>query len=91
MPTTLSDELESAGLTDVDVEIRSTMLPFDSGRAFFEDPVTRLLILPELRTSLETSDLDESLEYVRDAIDKYWSEGRFDLTLNVGCASARQP
>ena len=40
---TLSEELESAGLDDVDVEIRTTTLAFDSGRAFMEDPVTRLL------------------------------------------------
>jgi hypothetical protein len=50
-----------------------------------------LLILPDLRAWLPVPDLDRPLEYVRDAIDKYWSEGKLGLTLNVGCASARKP
>ena len=70
----LSDELETVGMDDIDVEIRSTTLPFDSGRAFVEDPVNRLLILPELRASLGVQDINKPLDYVRDAIDKYWSE-----------------
>jgi SAM-dependent methyltransferase len=86
-----SEELESAGFEDVDVEIRQTTLPFDSGRAFVEDPVSRLQIVPELRTLLAREDLKKPLEYVRDAIDKYWAEGKLELTLNVGCASARVP
>jgi SAM-dependent methyltransferase len=87
----LSDELEDAGFDDVDVEIRQTTLPFDSGRAFVEDPVSRLQIVPELRTLLAREDLKRPLEYVRDAIDKYWAEGKLELTVNVGCASARVP
>lgn len=87
----LSDELETVGLDDVDVEIRHTTLPFDSGRAFAEDPVNRLMILPELRTWLGVDDVAKPLEYVRDAIDKYWSESKLELSLTVGCASARAP
>lgn len=87
---TLSEEIEASGLDDVDVEIRSTTLTFDSGRAFVEDPVSRLLILPELAIMLGGIDLTTPLAYARDAIDKYWSEGKFELTLNIGCASARR-
>lgn len=86
----LSEELEDAGFDDVDVEIRSTQLSFDSGRAFAEDPVTRLLLTPELEVALEETDLAQPLQYVFDAIDRYWSETKFELTLNVGCASARR-
>jgi len=53
--------------------------------------VTRLQILPELRTWLGEHELKRPLEYVRDAIDKYWSEGKLELSVNVGCASARVP
>lgn len=88
---TLSEELEEAGLEDIDVEIRQTQLSFDSGRAFIEDPVSRLMIIPEVRTWVGNNDLKKPLEYVRDAIDKYWSEGKLELSLNVGCASARKP
>ncbi len=87
---TLSEEIESAGLDDVDVEIRQTLLAFDSGRAFIEDPVTRLLVMPEVETWMPGVDMEKPWDYVRDAIDKYWSEGKFDLSLNVGCASARK-
>jgi ubiquinone/menaquinone biosynthesis C-methylase UbiE len=86
----LSDRLEEIGFDDIDIDVRTTLLAFDSGRAFLEDPVARLFILPELRTLLGTVDFDRPLSYVRDAIDKYWSEGKFELTLNVGCASARR-
>jgi SAM-dependent methyltransferase len=88
---TISEELEAAGFDDIDVEVRQATLAFDSGRAFVEDPATRLLILPEIRSWLPAADLGRPLDYVRDAIDKYWSEGKFELTLNVGCASARCP
>jgi len=88
---TISEELEAAGFEDIDVEVRQASLPFDSGRAFVEDPATRLLILPEIRSWLPAGDLTRPLEYAREAIDKYWSEGRLELTLNVGCASARCP
>lgn len=87
----IAEELEQVGLGDVDVEIRQTSLTFDSGRAFIEDPVSRLLILPEVKAWIGVDDVTKPLSYVRDAIDKYWSEGKLELSLNVGCASARKP
>jgi SAM-dependent methyltransferase len=87
----LSEELETVGLDDVDIEIRQTSLPFDSGRAFAEDPVNRLLIQPEIRSWLGVTDVVKPLEYVRDAIDKYWSESKLELSITVACASARAP
>lgn len=86
----LSDEMETVGLGDVDVEIRHTQVTFDSGRALLEDPVCRLLIMPDIRANLGNVELERPLEYLRDAIDKYWSASKFELTLNVGCASARR-
>src|SRR6187431_3753095 len=53
----LSEELEQVGLADVDVEIRQTSLTFDSGRAFVEDPVSRLLILPEVKAWIGVDDV----------------------------------
>jgi SAM-dependent methyltransferase len=83
-------ELEEAGFDYVDVEMRTHTLKFQSGRDFFEDPVVRLLILPEVRLNLDLPDLDKPLAYLRDAMDKYWSESDFELTVNVGCASGRK-
>ena len=86
----LGAELEESGFHYVDVELRNAVHEFQSGRAFFEDPIARLVVLPELRASLAVDDVDRALSYVREAIDKYWSEGTFPLTLNVGCASGRR-
>ncbi len=88
---TLSEELESVGLEDVDVEVVSTELTFAGGRAFIEDPTTRLLIIPELQTTLGNFDLSMPLSYVCDAVDSYFAEGDFSLTVKIGCASARRP
>ena len=86
----LGAELEEAGFHYVDVELRTLTLEFQSGRAFFEDPVARLLVLPELRATLAIEDPERAFSYVRDAIDKYWSEASFPLTVNVGCATGRR-
>jgi SAM-dependent methyltransferase len=86
----LGAELEEAGFNYVDVELRTRTLEFQSGRAFFEDPITRLVLLPEFRRNLGLENADRAFSYVREAIDKYWSEGTFELTINVGCASARR-
>ena len=87
---TLTEELEELGFEDVDVSVTSTQLTFDGGRAFTEDPTTRLMILPDLLATADIDDLGSGLGYVRDAVDKYWSESEFSLTVNVGVVSARK-
>ena len=87
----LSAELEGAGFDYVDVSLRPSILRFQGGRDFFEDPVARLAILPEVRTTLNLeATADKSLAYVREAIDKYWGGRSFELTVNVGCATGRR-
>jgi len=83
-------ELEEAGFDFVDVSLRPTTLTFRSGRDFFEDPIARLLILPEVRLNLGLDDPDKAFTYVREAIDKYWSDGTFELSVHVGCATGRR-
>jgi SAM-dependent methyltransferase len=83
-------EVQKAGFEFVDVGLRPTVLPFRNGRDFFEDPIARLLILPEIRLHHMLEEADNALAYVRDAIDKYWSDGTFELTLNMGCATGRR-
>jgi SAM-dependent methyltransferase len=83
-------EFEEAGFDFVDVSLRPTTLGFQSGRDFFEDPVARLLILPEAQLNLSLTDPDRAWDYVREAVDKYWSDGTFELTVNVGCATGRR-
>ena len=86
----LGAELEEAGFDFVDVSLRPATFTFRSGRDFFEDPIARLLVLPDVRLLLGLDDPEKPLAYVRDAIDKYWSDGQFELTVNVGCATGRR-
>lgn len=85
---TVADEFEAAGFFDVDVEIVRTELEFQGGRDFFEDPLSRLVVLPDVVAHLGLEGrLDAAFAYVREAIDRYWSEATFGLTFHVGCAS----
>ncbi len=83
-------ELEQVGFEYVDVDVRSRTLRFENGRALFEDPATRLMLLPEFRVNLNMTDIDRPFAYVREAIDKYWSGATFELTVNVGVVSGRR-
>ncbi|APR83803.1 Biotin synthesis protein BioC [Minicystis rosea] len=89
---TISEELENAGLTEVDVDVQLIAVSFNDGREFLEDPIARLMVFPELTVLLQLDKeiVGPCLRYVHDAISKYWSEGVFELTVNVGCASARK-
>lgn len=87
-PESLGEELEAMGFVDVDVDFRAVSVPFQNGRDFLEDPTTRLLLLPEWQSNLGLDDAmtRTAFHYVRDAIDRYWAEGGFELSLHVGCA-----
>jgi ubiquinone/menaquinone biosynthesis C-methylase UbiE len=89
---TISEELETAGLTEVDVDVQLIAVSFNDGREFLEDPIARLMVFPELGVLLQMDRevVAPCLRYVHDAISKYWSEGVFELTVNVGCASGRK-
>ncbi len=87
----LSEEFEAAGFDDIDIEVRPSALEFESGRAVREDPAMRLLVVPEYLAQFPPgSDLTEGLAYVWKAMDRYWSEGRLELGVTLGCASARR-
>lgn len=87
---TLSEELEAAGLSDLDFTLVHDSIGYDSGRSLLEDPATRYLIAPQISHWLEQGDLSPALEYVARAIDKYWSEDRMELSVTVAALSARR-
>jgi len=90
-PETLSEQIERAGFTDVDVAVEIAAIRFENGRDFLEDPISRLVVGPDVRCSLHSdAGIEEAWAYVTDAISKYWSEITFELTVNIGCASARK-
>jgi SAM-dependent methyltransferase len=89
---TVAEEFENAGLGEVDVDVQLIAVSFNNGREFLEDPIARYMVMPEAETLLhiDPSVVAPCLKYVHDAILKYWSEGVFELTVNVGCASGRR-
>jgi SAM-dependent methyltransferase len=87
----LESEMLAAGFTDVDVDVRQVTLSFTGGRAFTEDTVTRLFVVPETMAYARAEDLQAPLAYVGDAVAKYWSKRPFQLGLVVGTASGRKP
>jgi SAM-dependent methyltransferase len=86
----LRAEVEKAGFDFVEVEERPRSLKFKSGRDFMDDPVSRLVLFPEMRRTYGPGTGDKILHYVRDAIDKYWSKSTFELTVQVGVVSGRR-
>jgi SAM-dependent methyltransferase len=86
----LASELMDGGFDFVEDSLRPSVLRFQSGRDFFEDPITRLVILPEIRAELGLENPEPAFVYVREAIDKYWSDDFFELTVNVGCVTGRR-
>jgi SAM-dependent methyltransferase len=89
-PDELIEEMKAAGFDYVEIVHSSQTLTFDNGRAFAEDPVTRLMLLPEFGLNSDLEALEDTFAYVRDAIDKYWSDSIFTLTVDAGCVSGRR-
>lgn len=87
----LLEELKSAGLSDIGIDVQEEQMPFESGRAFIEDPAVRLLILPLIAAWLGRPSLPEGAqEYLARAIDKYWSDTAFELKVQIAAISARR-
>jgi SAM-dependent methyltransferase len=87
----LRGEVLSVGLGDIGIETQGARLTFDSGLAFVTDPAVRLLILPQIAGYLDLKDLEPALvEYFVRAIDKYWSDAQFEVTLEIATVTARR-
>ena len=90
-PETLSEQIEDAGFCDVDLAVELHGVSFESGREFLDDPISRLVVGPDVLYSLPVEQgLDSAWQYATHAIAKYWSEIPFELTVNIGTVSARK-
>lgn len=91
-PETLAAHVQAAGFMEVDVTVELVSITFDNGRDFLEDPIARLVVGPDVRCSIPVdSGVENAWDYAGHAIAKYWSEIPFELTVNIGCVSARKP
>ncbi len=85
-----TEALESAGFADVDVGLHRLSLDYETGAQFFDDPTVLLLLEPPLRRALPPAQAEAVSAGLRRSIDLYWSDMPFELTLNLGCISARR-
>ena len=88
---TATEECEDAGFTEVDIAVEMLALSFATGRELLESAAFELLVLPEVlaELDLDAAMTERATAYLHDAVGKYWSDGAFDLTVNVGCISLR--
>jgi hypothetical protein len=89
-PETLTEELEGVGFDDVSVSLELLSVPFESGKDFVGHPLLSLVVGRDVAAALglPRETVDPALAYVEEAIGKYWSEGPFELAVNLGCVSA---
>lgn len=89
-PETLTEELEGIGFDDVSVSLELLSVPFESGKEFVGHPLLSLVVGRDVAAALglPQDTIEPALAYVEDAIGKYWSEGPFELAVNLGCVSA---
>ena len=83
-----------APLYDCSVNVELLSVAFETGKDFANHPLFRLVIAPEIAALIgDPADavVAAAIDYAKGAITKYWSEGQFDLTVNLGCAIARKP
>jgi SAM-dependent methyltransferase len=88
-----ASEFRAVGFEHVEVDVHRTTLSFEGGRAFFEDPIARTLLVPEFRVNLHLADNSETFDpfgYVSQAIEKYYSGQPFELSVAVGVVSGRR-
>ncbi len=91
-PETLAEKVEAAGFMEVDVGVELVVITFENGRDFLEDPIARLVVGPDVRSSIPVeTGVDGAWDYARHAIAMYWSEIPYELTVNIGIVSARKP
>lgn len=90
---TLGEDLEAAGFVEVDVQVELLAIPFATGKEFARSAVAQLVVGPDLGDLLDVDPTlrERAVTYAIEAVAKYWSASSFELSVNVGYASAWTP
>jgi SAM-dependent methyltransferase len=85
--------LESAGFTDVAIDVDHWELLFKSAREFFFAPVVEQGPLPIWKQIAggRGDEMQDVFFFVKDAIDTYFSGAIFPVTMAIGCLSGTKP
>jgi ubiquinone/menaquinone biosynthesis C-methylase UbiE len=84
--------LEEAGLLDVTVETEQFDLLFRSAREFFFAPVIEYGPLPQWKEIAGKGEtMQEIFWHIKEAIDAYFGDRAFSVTIKAGCLVGRKP
>jgi ubiquinone/menaquinone biosynthesis C-methylase UbiE len=84
--------LEEAGLLDVSVEAEEFDLLFRSAREFFFAPVIEYGPLPQWKEIAGKGEtMQEIFWHIKEAIDAYFGDRAFSVTIKAGCLLGRKP
>jgi ubiquinone/menaquinone biosynthesis C-methylase UbiE len=84
--------LEGAGLLDVTVETEEFDLLFRSAREFFFAPVIEYGPLPQWKEIAGKGEtMQEIFWHIKEAIDAYFGDRAFSVTIKAGCLLGRKP
>ncbi len=90
VPEHLEQVWPSIGFTYVEATRHKFELSFVDANALFSDPAWLQYILPTVAGSAGITQADPAFRYLRDAIDRYWSDRPFGLTVELACVTARR-
>ncbi|MBW2534713.1 MAG: methyltransferase domain-containing protein [Deltaproteobacteria bacterium] len=91
-PDVVVSWLEEAGLVDVDVDVEEFSLLFKSSREFFFAPVIEfgpLSAWKEIAGKGQT--MQEIFWHIKEAIDAYFGDRAFEITVKAGCFRGTRP
>lgn len=83
----LYDIAEEAGLLEVAVDELTWDLKFDSGQELIMSPLVRETFFPHWIGIIRSSDREPILRYIADAIDMYWHDREFRVSMVAACIS----
>ena len=88
---TVEDWLASAGVDDARVDVEEFSLLFKSAREFFFAPVVEYGPLPDWKAIAGTGqELQDVFWYIKEAIDAYFGDRAFEVTIRAGCLSGKK-
>ncbi len=84
--------LERAGLHEVEVDLEEFTLLFKSSREFFFAPVIEFGPLAQWKdVAGKGQEMQEIFWHIKEAIDAYFGNRAFQITVKAGCFRARKP
>ena len=90
-PATVEDWLAAAGVDDARVDVEEFTLLFKSAREFFFAPVVEYGPLADWKAIAGTGqELQDVFWYIKEAIDAYFGDRAFEVTIRAGCLSGKK-